>query len=1423
MNRTITLSSLLVLMLAGFLSWGQGHSQANRYRLSGTQPITINVNKSFTATTEITPFPNHVNSITGLAVSAVITLDNEETSEVRIILVDKNYEEYLVYEAHSLLESGSFTVDQLCEETCILENVRVGSLRIEVTDATVELQSLTCTRSIGQGVDIEKEKRDKKLAQNDDKINRINQRLKEKGRSWIAGPTEVGEMTYAEKKSLFGQSTFPAGFEFYAGGVITTGDDTESIGLKSATASQYVDDWDWRNRHGRNWISPVANQSSCGSCWAFAAAGATEAMVNLFFNQLLNLNLSEQELLSCTSGTCSGGYPGTALNYITSSGVVDETTFPYVNSDVSCENKGTNPAELIKIEGKVDFGSGIWSKTEDNLKKMLIQMGPVSGGLTDWSHAMALVGYKVVKEGDKFYYRDLNKSRYWKTVLAGDPLIGKTVWIFKNSWGSSFGDQGYVYVETAITNMNWTHAIKPGITSLVKPYQVICEDKDGDGYYWWGLGPKPAGYNIPDTPDGDDSDPTRGPVDAYGYYILLSLPPAADFSADKTTIVEGETVQFIDLSSQITTSWSWVFEGGNPATSTAQNPIVSYAVPGSYKVALTASNVYGSNTKTVSGYITADKFVPVYCTSKGNGSSDWINYASIGGKTISSGSSGTAGYSDFTTLTKLNGTAGSSFGFTLTPGFKTTASAQVWRIWIDFNQDLDFDDPGELIFTSDLTSVVVSGSVKLPVVPGVTTRLRVSMKRGGTPATCEIFSNGEVEDYTIAIAPAVTNLPVADFVAAKTKVLVNENVQLYDKSTGTVTSHAWVLTGGTPSNSNLKDPVVSYSKAGTYTVSLTAANEYGSDTKTVDGFIVVEAPVMPVADFTASKTVVKEGESVSFTDLSTGGITAWNWTFDGGNPATSTLQNPVVKYPVAGKYKVSLTSANANGTSTKTVDGYITVEAVIMPVADFTAGKTVVKEGESVSFTDLSTGGITAWSWTFDGGNPATSTLQNPVVKYPVAGKYKVSLTSANANGSSTKTVDGYITVEAVVLPVADFTADLTKIKEGETVQFTDLSTSNTLTWSWTFEGGNPSTSTLKNPAVKYAQAGSYRVSLTANGNDGSHTKAVDNYITVEAVVVEPLVAGFTSTGTTVEVGGQVQFYDTSTGSPTGWQWSFPGGTPSSSMEQNPVVTYPVAGNYDVSLIISKEEPASVELVKLEYINVTELPAPLYCTPVSLNSNQEYISQVTVGNELSVTSAGSGYTLHENIVNLIPGKRYSVTLVPGPASTKSFWRIWIDFNGDGDFSDSGETLIVQNNKKGTVSTSILIPSYASGITRMRISMRSGNSPGPCDDNFSGEVEDYLVSFAAASSSEIFTSAETLDEVLGFTCYPNPVSDALQLRLKNLEEGAAYNLYNLNGSTVTSGLLRSTETVIDMTCFPQGMYILKVVSGHATFSEKIIKK
>jgi PKD repeat protein len=167
-----------------------------------------------------------------------------------------------------------------------------------------------------------------------------------------------------------------------------------------------------------------------------------------------------------------------------------------------------------------------------------------------------------------------------------------------------------------------------------------------------------------------------------------------------------------------------------------------------------------------------------------------------------------------------------------------------------------------------------------------------------------------------------------------------------------------------------------------------------------------------VANFSGTPLAIPVGGTVSFTDLSTGGPTSWSWTFNGGTPATSTVQNPAnIQYNTAGIYTVSLTASNGTGSDSETKTNYITVGDP-PPVADFMANMTSIPVGGTVNFTDLSAGTPTSWSWTFTGGTPASSTIQNPTgVQYNTAGVYAVSLTVTNTVGTDNETKTSYIYV----------------------------------------------------------------------------------------------------------------------------------------------------------------------------------------------------------------------------------------------------------------------------------------------------------------------------------------------------------------------------------------------------------------------------
>jgi PKD repeat protein len=134
-------------------------------------------------------------------------------------------------------------------------------------------------------------------------------------------------------------------------------------------------------------------------------------------------------------------------------------------------------------------------------------------------------------------------------------------------------------------------------------------------------------------------------------------------------------------------------------------------------------------------------------------------------------------------------------------------------------------------------------------------------------------------------------------------------------------------------------------------------NEWPSDHSAVVSRFAVETGAeirgLPEAKFYASTPVVLQGNSISYTDISTNNPTSWSWIFEGGTPATSTVQNPVVSYLTVGDYGVRLVATNARGSDTTTVAGLITVKSAINLI-DVLTNRKVYNRDESmtVSFTN---------------------------------------------------------------------------------------------------------------------------------------------------------------------------------------------------------------------------------------------------------------------------------------------------------------------------------------------------------------------------------------------------------------------------------------------------------------------------------------
>ncbi|MCB0706924.1 MAG: PKD domain-containing protein [Saprospiraceae bacterium] len=766
--------------------------------------------------------------------------------------------------------------------------------------------------------------------------------------------------------------------------------------------------------------------------------------------------------------------------------------------------------------------------------------------------------------------------------------------------------------------------------------------------------------------------------------VVISTQPLADFSASPTAGCAPLLVDFTNLSSDNSETFLWEFPGGVPASSTAINPTVSYDVAGTYSVTLIATNSSGSDTLTLTDFISIDDIPDASFT------------------TITTGLT-----VDFTNTT----TNATSYFWDFGDGNNSTDVNPSYTYLLDGVYDV------VLIATNDcgsdtLTQEVSAGAAPIAAIMGKNTEGCLPLQveffdesigavdswswtfPGGTPATSTaenpvvVYNTVGVFDVTLSVSNAlgtstitetglvvVSDVPVAGFTTATnglqvdftntsvygdtfewnfgdgnlsnqsdpghlydadgdylvTLIVTNEcgsdtatqmvsvliapvadfavkngegcvpfEAELIDKSTGTIDTWFWEFPGGIPATSSDPSPVVIYNAAGVYDITLTVSNAAGSNSITQTGIVIVGD--VPSADFDFNLN----GLQAAFTNLSQDGLT-YDWDF--GDGEFSTDADPFHNYTMDGEYLVSLIVTNDCGADTSTQ----LLSIVTPPTAAFSVQNNFGCAPLEVLFSDESSENVTGWAWSFPGGTPATSTDQNPVIIYNTAGVYDIALTVTNAAGESSINVGAIVFVQDV--PNADFTNVVT----GTLAEFTNNST-DANSYEWQFGDGN--TSDEDNPAYTYDMDGTYEVLLIATNDCGADTST-------QIVIIEtPPTAGFSAETTMGCVPLLVQFTDESSENATNWNWSFPGGDPLTSNEQNPLVTYNTAGTYDVTLEVFNGAGMST-VTQSALIVAGDVPEAEFTSTVN-GSQVDFMSTISGATEILWDFGDGNMSMEEN-------------------------------------------------------------------------------------------------------------------------------------------------------------------------------------------------
>ncbi|MBL0341056.1 MAG: PKD domain-containing protein [Bacteroidetes bacterium] len=412
---------------------------------------------------------------------------------------------------------------------------------------------------------------------------------------------------------------------------------------------------------------------------------------------------------------------------------------------------------------------------------------------------------------------------------------------------------------------------------------------------------------------------------------------------------------------------------------------------------------------------------------------------------------------------------------------------------------------------------------------------------------------------------------------------------------------------GDNTTSTLAPPNHTYTTSGVYTVSLIASNQFGcSDTFIFSNPIVVNQT--PIAAFTNSAVSGCTPLNINFVNQSSSldsPVYSWNL----GNGQNGFSPNISGSYTSSGIYAVSLIVTNQGGCSDT---ANVTITAYDEPVALAVTSDTAGCAPYNVSFVNNSLNGA-SYLWNF--GDGTTSAQQTPSHLYTAAGNYTVSLVVSGL-GSCIDTLILPYTIHVKATPVANFGPASVTGCTPLTVNFNNTSTGLVgPSYSWNF--GNGTTSSAKDPIVTYTQSGVFGVVLLVTNNEGCSDTATAS-ITTNLTPVAQASAIDTSGCAPHEV-----LFNSNSLFASSILWNFGNGTTSSA--QNVPYTYTTPGTYTPYLVAYSSQGCS---------DTTYLTGPVHVNPVptaAFTVNQTASCSGTIFQFQSNSTPTSGLTYSWNI------------------------------------------------------------------------------------------------------------------------------------------------------------------------------------------------
>ena len=688
-----------------------------------------------------------------------------------------------------------------------------------------------------------------------------------------------------------------------------------------------------------------------------------------------------------------------------------------------------------------------------------------------------------------------------------------------------------------------------------------------------------------------------------GLHVFAQLPVPA-FRASPTS---GCAPLLVDFTDESTGATSWLWDLGNGATSSQQNPSTLYANPGTYTVTLTVTNANGSQTLSKTNFITVnDPPTPnfnanntagcfplrVQFTDASNpGSGSIVSWSWNFGNGATSTLQNpfytyTVSGTFYVSLTVTN-SAGCSKTI-VKPAFITVATG----VTVDFTVSTPTKCKSpEIINFSNLSNGPGTLSYQWDFGDGNTSTLQNPSHNYITtgPFTVRLIttsSNGCIDTLVRTNAVQLNN--VQTVIGSPATACINQPINFQNLSTATPVSSTWYF--GDATTSTQINPTKSYTTTGAYTIKL--VNQYAQCIDSTTANITINP--RPTANFRSIDTIsCKAPHTVNFINQSTGAV---SWVWDFGDGGTSGLQNPSHTYLSLGSFTVRLIATNNLGcTDTITKVAFVRIEKPIFnPIILPNEGCRLLNVRFFANTTAVDS--ITNWQWDFGNGN--TSILRNPSNVFD-SGSYKIKLFVTTTQGC----IDSIIINNGVRVgtkPTANFNAVPTTVCAYAPVQFNDLSTGNPNEWNWDF--GNANSSSQQNPSYTYQDTGLFTIRLIVYNN-----RCADTFTRIRYIRVLPPIAKFVYAVNCVGNKRQVQFTDQSTVA-TSWSWTF--GDGNTSTAQNPTHTYATLGTYTVTLVSTN---GACSHAQSQTINLVNESSAFVASPTTVCRNEpiQFTAQIT--------------------------------------------------------------------------------------------------------------------------------------------------------------------------------------------------------------------